>query len=79
MANYYEVLGVQKTASTDNIKKAFRQLALKVHPDKNPGNSEAAEKKFKEISKCYHQVIGPHLAEVVHRGLMLSRAVLYRT
>ncbi|KAH0618470.1 hypothetical protein JD844_017702 [Phrynosoma platyrhinos] len=48
-----EVLGVQKTASADKIKKAYRQLALKVHPDKNPGNREAAEKKFIEISKAY--------------------------
>ncbi|XP_061486512.1 sterile alpha motif domain-containing protein 13 isoform X1 [Rhineura floridana] len=53
MVNYYEVLGIQKTASADNIKKAYRQLALKVHPDKNPGNREAAEKKFIEISKAY--------------------------
>ncbi|XP_063156218.1 dnaJ homolog subfamily B member 6-like [Candoia aspera] len=53
MVNYYEVLGVPRTAPVDDIKKAYRQLALKVHPDKNPGNREAAEKKFVEISKAY--------------------------
>ncbi|XP_053105741.1 sterile alpha motif domain-containing protein 13 isoform X1 [Hemicordylus capensis] len=53
MVNYYEVLGVQKNASIDNIKKAYRKLALKVHPDKNPGDREAAEKNFIEISKAY--------------------------
>lgn len=53
MVNYYEVLGVTKNASSDQIKKAYRQLALKVHPDKNPGNREAAEKNFIKISKAY--------------------------
>nr|XP_020650687.1 sterile alpha motif domain-containing protein 13 isoform X2 [Pogona vitticeps] len=53
MVNYYEVLGVTKHASADKIKKAYHQLALKVHPDKNPENREAAAKKFQKISKAY--------------------------
>ena len=55
MANkrdYYEVLGVDKSASADDIKKAYRKLAVKYHPDKNPGNKEA-EEKFKEAAEAY--------------------------
>lgn len=52
MADYYEVLEIERTASADDIKKAYRKKALKFHPDKNPGNSDA-EKKFKEISEAY--------------------------
>jgi molecular chaperone DnaJ len=50
--DYYEVLGVGKSASPDEVKKAFRQLAFKYHPDKNPGNAEA-EASFKEVSEAY--------------------------
>lgn len=50
--DYYAVLGVQKTASADEIKKKFRKLALKYHPDRNQGN-QAAEAKFKELSEAY--------------------------
>ncbi|KAL6467510.1 hypothetical protein MHYP_G00231870 [Metynnis hypsauchen] len=53
MVEYYQILGVQKSASPDDIKKAYRKLALKWHPDKNPDNKEEAEKKFKEISEAY--------------------------
>ncbi len=50
--DYYEVLGVAKTASDDEIKKSFRKLAVKFHPDKNPGDKEA-EAKFKEAGEAY--------------------------
>ena len=49
---YYEVLGINPKATSDEIKKAYRKLALKYHPDKNPGNKEA-EEKFKQIANAY--------------------------
>lgn len=50
---YYEVLGVPKNASDADIKKAYRKLAIKWHPDKNPDNKKMAEEKFKEIAEAY--------------------------
>ena len=50
--DYYEVLGIQKGASEDEIKKAYKKLARKYHPDMNPGDKEA-EEKFKEIAEAY--------------------------
>ena len=50
--DYYNILGVKKDASKSDIKKAYRKLAQKYHPDKNPDNHEAAEK-FKEINAAY--------------------------
>lgn len=51
--DYYEILGVGRDASADDVKKAYRQAALKFHPDRNPDNKEEAERKFKEASKVY--------------------------
>lgn len=50
---YYQILELQNNASLDDIKKAYRKLAIKYHPDKNPDNKEQTEEKFKEISQAY--------------------------
>ena len=56
--DYYEALGVAKDASADDIKKAFRKLAVKYHPDRNQGDT-AAEEKFKEINEAYAVLSDP--------------------
>ena len=50
MRDYYDILGVSKSADETTLKKAYRDLAMKYHPDRNPGDAEA-EKKFKEVSR----------------------------
>lgn len=52
--DYYKILGVSKNASTEEIKKAYRSLALKYHPDRNMENRKAAEERFKQISEAYY-------------------------
>jgi len=51
--DYYKILQVDKTAKDDDLKKSYRKLAMKWHPDKNPNNKKEAEAKFKQISEAY--------------------------
>jgi molecular chaperone DnaJ len=58
MTNYYEILGVAQTATEEEIKKAYRKLALKYHPDRNPDDKKA-EEKFKELTEAYQVISNP--------------------
>ncbi|WP_185873913.1 DnaJ C-terminal domain-containing protein [Blattabacterium cuenoti] len=57
--DYYEILGIAKNASSEEIKKAYRKLAIKYHPDKNPDNKKIAEEKFKEAAEAYEILSNP--------------------
>ena len=57
--DYYEILGVARNASAEEIKKAFRKLAMQYHPDHNPGREKWANEKFKEINKAYEVFSDP--------------------
>ena len=56
--DYYEILGFSRGATQEYIKKAYRQMALKYHPDRNPGD-KSAEEKFKEVAEAYGVLIDP--------------------
>jgi len=57
MVDYYTILGITKTASKDDVKKAYKKLAKKWHPDKNPNSQEEATRKFKEVSEAYQVLV----------------------
>ncbi|WAQ93467.1 DNJB6-like protein [Mya arenaria] len=62
--DYYEILSVQRNVTEADIKKAYRKMALKWHPDKNPDNKEEAEKRFKEISEAYEVLSDKNKREI---------------
>ena len=64
----YAILGLSRRASSDDIKKAYRRLALQFHPDKNPQNRPAAEEKFKAIAKAYEVLSDPEKRRVYDMG-----------
>lgn len=66
--NYYKILGIQRNASQKEIKKAYRELALKWHPDKNADNLEEAEKKFTDIAEAYEVLSDKELRAKYDRG-----------
>ena len=79
MADYYETLGVPRTASDDDIKKGYRKLAMQYHPDRNNGSKDS-EEKFKEITEAYDVLRDPNKRAAYDRygeaGLRGATAIL---
>ena len=75
MADYYATLNVEKTASEDELKKAYRRLAMQYHPDKNGGAKEA-EEKFKEVTEAYDVLRDPQMEEQKRPIVAVERVTL---
>ena len=71
MIDYYKVLELETSATSDDIKKAYRRLALKWHPDKNPEKNEESTAKFREISQAY-EVLGDCTKKAVSISICYS-------
>lgn len=74
MVDYYKVLGLQKSASQEDVKKSYHKLALKWHPDKNPSNKEEAEKKFKAVAEAYEVLSDPQKRSLYDRSVKEHRS-----
>ena len=68
--DFYEVLGISKSASPDEIKKSYRKLAMKYHPDKNAGNKDA-EVKFKEVKEAYEILSNKKEMHMIGSGMQV--------
>ncbi|NXE04771.1 DNJB8 protein, partial [Lophotis ruficrista] len=74
MLDYYKVLGLQKSASRDDVRKSYYKLARKWHPDKNPSNKEEAEKKFKAVVEAYEVLSDPQKRLLYDRSVKESKS-----
>ncbi|XP_005142296.2 dnaJ homolog subfamily B member 8 [Melopsittacus undulatus] len=74
MVDYYKVLGLKNSASQDDVKKSYHELARKWHPDKNPNNREEAEEKFKAVAEAYKVLSNPQKRSLYDESVKESRS-----